>query len=849
MKSPIASAAEPEVLTDAGSLTKRAPFNEADVIHELHHYLPEQAALKDFIHQNTLHAFQSLPFFDGLRHASQILGYNVCFSLEQYRDLYRSGKIGQKILANVAIERKGIDNASEWVSRMLTGTFDPLPQPRIGALRSNWKRLYRMDMDSMVHPTLFRLLCSYLDQGISVWGFPVRELGLLAAIREMETHSFSSFFRSKRAKKLLVDGVPTIPQLLKILLGSDDTHYKQYLFDQQFAHQGWSGIAAIVERMPETLLDRRKISLHDLIVLELLMEIDALDFSFGKWQPMQELLARPPVDLFAKVPASDLHEALATFQDAFEWTYYDQVLAGLSQGRNETKRQVATTFQAMFCIDDREESFRRYLEKLDPFCGTYATPGFFGIDCYFQPEGGKFYTKICPAPMSPNYLIKESEIREKRETDIHFSKHSHSFYTGWLISQTIGFWSATKLLINIFKPSISPATSSSFRHMDRQSQLTIENRSVEHRENGLQVGYTIQEMAARVEGVLKSTGLVKDFAPLVYIVGHGASSVNNPHFAAYDCGACSGRPGSVNSRAFCHMANHFAVRDILATRGISIPDTTQFIGGLHDTTRDEIDFFDEQALSEPNKAQHRLNVDIMTKALDLNARERSRRFTLIDSHKAPLKVHNDVKLRSVSLFEPRPELNHATNTLCIIGRRSLTQHLFLDRRSFYNSYDYTIDPEGVYLLNILRPAAPVCGGINLEYFFSRVDNQKLGAGTKLPHNVMGLIGVANGIDGDLRPGLPSQMIEMHDPVRLMTIVEHYPEVLLSTLKKSPETFDWFTLEWIHLVAIHPDTGELFVLKKGAFVPYHPHTAKVEVRTDLTKDFEKSEDNLPVFQLA
>ena len=38
---------------------------------------------------------------------------------------------------------------------------------------------------------------------------------------------------------------------------------------------------------------------------------------------------------------------------------------------------------------------------------------------------------------------------------------------------------------------------------------------------------------------------------------------------------------------------------------------------------------------------------------------------------------------------------------------------------------------------------------------------------------MGLIGVANGIDGDLRPGLPSQMIEVHDPVRLLVIAEHF----------------------------------------------------------------------------
>jgi hypothetical protein len=101
-----------------------------------------------------------------------------------------------------------------------------------------------------------------------------------------------------------------------------------------------------------------------------------------------------------------------------------------------------------------------------------------------------------------------------------------------------------------------------------------------------------------------------------------------------------------------------------------------------------------------------------------------------------------------------------------------------------NSYNYRQDPEGKFLLGILKAVAPVCGGINLEYFFSRVDNQKLGAGSKLPHNVMGLIGVANGADGDLRPGLPSQMIEVHDPVRLLVIVEHDPQVVLRTVRNS-----------------------------------------------------------------
>jgi uncharacterized protein YbcC (UPF0753/DUF2309 family) len=166
-----------------------------------------------------------------------------------------------------------------------------------------------------------------------------------------------------------------------------------------------------------------------------------------------------------------------------------------------------------------------------------------------------------------------------------------------------------------------------------------------------------------------------------------------------------------------------------------------------------------------------------------------------------------------------------------------------------NSFNYKVDPEGQYLFNILKAAAPVCGGINLEYFFSRVDNQKLGAGTKLPHNVMGLFGVANGIDGDLRPGLPSQMIEVHDPVRLLIIVEHFPDIVLRTIQKAPETYEWFINEWVNLVTVNPETRELSVFKEGAFHPYETLQKTVKAIADVAPLIESHQENIPVHVLS
>lgn len=824
--------------------------DEQKLIGKLRKYLPLQAPLKDFVFQNTLLSFQDHKFHLALQSSSQIFGYKNYLSLEEYRKLHASNEINDAILIKLIKETKGNDQLKFWKSNLLDKSYNESSKSRIGLVRSNWKSKFKIDLDSLVHPLLFRIACSYLDQGISIWHFPAGNNGFLSSIKELEKNSYISFFKSERAKKLLFDTDCKLDQLLTILVGRRSL-FEQYLFDQQFSHPGWSGIISVIEQNPSTLLDSKKISLEEFIKVELLLEIDALDSQFGEiWSPLSFKIETKPEGIFDPIQSSEYFDVLSIWQDAYEWTYFDQVLAGLKYQEKQLILKKENSFQAFFCIDDRECSIRRHLEVADPNCQTFGTPGHFNVEFYFQPEHSNFHTKVCPAPITPKFLIKEYEKSEKRKKDFHFSDRTNGLLIGWLLTHTLGFWSAIKLFISVFRPAQTASFVTASKHMDPTAHLTIENKNGEISEDGLQIGFTLDEMVQRANALLMSVGLIDHFSTLIYFISHGSSSANNPFYATMDCGACSCRPGSVNARVISYILNHESVRKRLAENGIVIPVETQFVGALHDTARDEVTFFDESILSDVNKKVHDENKLAFDKALDENAKERSRRFMSINTHKSAKKIHKDILTRTVSLFEPRPELDHATTSLCIIGRRELTETIFLDRRAFLNSYNYKVDPDGKYLLGILNAASPVCGGISLNYYFSRVDNQNLGAGTKLPHNVMGLFGVANGTDGDLRPGLPLQMVEVHDAIRLMMIVEHFPDVVLSTIQQNPSTYEWYENEWMKLAVIHPETNELFIFKNGKFESFEPLQKSVEVISDsnLVSKIESSHTNLPIYQL-
>ncbi|MES2430338.1 MAG: DUF2309 domain-containing protein [Bacteroidota bacterium] len=846
-------------------------FDEHHVLHELKHFLPSQQALKDFIHHNSLHAFQHMKFYDAIFKASKIFGFQVHLQLPEYREMYKSGRIRKDILLKLIAGKSG--NQAEWLERLVKKEYDTINEPRIGQLRKRWKEVYQLDLDNKVHPLLFRILCGFLDQGIAIEAFPFSNKNFTDSIKELENSSVVSLFKTKAVRQKFLSGNYSITELLKTIVGKEE-YFEQYLFDQHFAHHGWSGFINALEDNPQTLLDKKQITFKELVEFELLMELDALNHSLGNtWQPLATHSTIPPVDLLADVPKTELAEVIEIWQNAFEWSYYDSVLKGMlianekrelkiSQSTENSPSKAATSFQAIFCIDEREDSIRRHIEAVDKTAETLGAPGFFGVEFYFQQQGSKFYDKLCPAPVTPKYLIKESDAESLHREELIYTKYTHGMVSGFFLSIGFGFWAFAKKLQMLFRPKMSPAISNAYGHMDKQSSLTIENKDLSDIENGLQIGYTLDEMITRAEGFLRGIGLVKHFAPIVYIVAHGSSSANNPHHGAHDCGACSGRPGATNARVQAFILNHQKVREALAAKGIVIPSTTQFVGSMHDTAADVMAYYDEKILTLENTKAHIINIQNFETALNLNAKERSRRFASINTKQELEQVRKAIHNRSVSLFEPRPELGHGTNTLAIIGRRQVTKGLFLDRRAFLNSYDHTTDPDGAILSAVMRPIGLVCGGINLEYYFSRVDNIKVGAGTKLPHNVMGLFGVANSSDGDLRAGLPWQMIEVHDPVRLLVIVEHKPEIVLKAIQSSPEVFEWYKNEWVHIIALNPEEKQFYYFRNGVFEKYDPITSNEEIKTihnmeefiEGAKEMETNhithatEENLPVYLL-
>jgi uncharacterized protein YbcC (UPF0753/DUF2309 family) len=102
-----------------------------------------------------------------------------------------------------------------------------------------------------------------------------------------------------------------------------------------------------------------------------------------------------------------------------------------------------------------------------------------------------------------------------------------------------------------------------------------------------------------------------------------------------------------------------------------------------------------------------------------------------------------------------------------------------------------------------------------------VDPKRYGAGSKLPQNIVALLGVMDGHQSDLRTGLVWQMVEIHEPMRLLNIIVAPRARVSAVLRDLPQVAQLVLNGWVQVAVYDPDEGALFTFERGALTPYTP----------------------------
>jgi uncharacterized protein len=752
------------------------------------------------------------------------------------------------------------------------------------------------DSDSLVNELLIKFCASFLDQGFADWPLPDVDQGFYRCFIAMYGSSGLLHERWTRGLgrelvRLEQEKISPLDSIAESLhaLGIVKEDREAYIAETLLALSGWAGMIWQMETNAEwTVRPAPSGTLIEYLAIRLLLERLALahvareSIRFGGplsdlretvkakaacvesvsadqraflvlelaqvlgWKP-EDLYRMPKSEWAALVQEIDEFsgvERRRIYHLAYERRYRIQTLDAFAAHKSQSvSEDQPPPFQVVTCIDDREESFRRHLEEVDPACETFGAAGFYAVAMYYRGAADANFLPLCPVVIKPKHyvvedvgLIFEDIHRRRAGTRRAIGAASHQFhlrsrsFIGGIATALVGSLASIPMILRILFPRATAQTRKMFGQLVQPPVIThLELERVEaapSSEEGHR-GYSVAEMTNIVEQVLRDIGLTKSFARLIIFTGHGSSSLNNPHESAYNCGACSGGRGGPNARVFALMANDSRVRASLVERGLSIPDTTIFLGAYHNTCDDSYEYFDlEHVPASHRKDFERASESVIT-ARARNAHERCRRFESAEFTLTEDAALRHVESRAEDLSQARPEYNHATNALCFVGRRSRCRGLFLDRRAFLTSYDPTQDDEqATVLARVLSAAVPVCAGINLEYYFSTVDARGYGCGSKLPHNVTSLLGVMDGAASDLRPGLSEQMVEIHEPIRILFLIETTPDTMLRIMEANPTIDRLCRNQWVQLAVLAPDSSQIRLFRDGAFEPYSPESEEL-----------------------
>ena len=786
-----------------------------------------------------------------------------------------------------------------------------------------------LDTDALVHPLLIRMTAAYLDQGVASWPMPDRQQGLLAAVADLYSGRIGplpSWCSALPERLRTIRGRGTADVIRDELetLGVPATSWPEFIPLTLVALRGWAGmVRQFAERPDRAPVDAVPARLADFLALRLVLDRLAIEHAArrlgfraaptrnGSGAPLAafwtELRDRHPprrgagslaraflllqvarlvglsaadilalddnelVELELGIAAFDSLARRRIFHLAYERRHGIGVLDGLAaQASLPTRgRGGRPRVQAIFCIDDRCESFRRHLEEFAPDVDTFGTAGFFAVPMYYRGLDDWHAIPLCPLVVRPQHTVTEAPAAESlashrlRQTVRRslgrlrggMATGSRTLFRGGLLTSIGGAVAAVPLVARVAFPRLTTLVAGGAAEFTRRrvrTRLDLWRTTDVRLPDGTRPGFDADEMAAIVRRLLEDIGLTTGFTRLVAVIGHGSTSLNNPHESAYDCGACGGGRGGPNARAFALMANDPDVRTRLAADGLVIPADTVFLGGMQDTCTSRVTWYDVDRLPPTHRGDFdAFRVDCET-AGGLDAQERCRRFDSVPLDVSPAEALRRVQGRAGDLAQVRPEYGHASTAVCIVGRRERTRGLFLDRRAFLTSYDPTADADLAILERTLAPVAPVVSGISLCYLFSRIDPLAYGAGTKLPHNITGLIGVMDGHASDLRTGLPLQGVEIHEPVRLLMVIDATSEAIRTVLERLPAVRTLVANGWIRLAAWDPHGGGLATYEPsaagGGFVPYVPESPTLPTVARSADWFRGRRDHLPLARI-
>ncbi|MCK5725348.1 MAG: DUF2309 domain-containing protein [Thiotrichaceae bacterium] len=545
---------------------------------------------------------------------------------------------------------------------------------------------------------------------------------------------------------------------------------------------------------------------------------------------------------------------------AYEHHYREQFFNAISRNtaRGTWKhRYHRPDAQILFCMDDREEGVRRHLEALNPAIETLGTAAHFNVPHRWKGLDDNESIQLTPVTIDPVHEIHEKVITKDKDklsrhhqgvtlradlADLLNQEVRRNLLSSSIVIALSAPMTLLTLLGKVFVPRFTGRWLKRFNNkvdtsVETEIEITLDQTKEDATPQDPAFGYSIEEQVTRIRAFLRTNGLASGFGRFVVIMGHGSTNENNPHRSAYGCGACSGKYSGPNARIVAKMANNPTVRAALAEQDIVIPDDCWFMGAMHNTCSELIDWYDVRLIpSDLDKDFKQLQNELI-QACELSAHERCRKFASAPVMPDLQRALKHIQGRALDFSQARPELGHATNACAVIGRRSASQGVFFDRRIFLISYDARVDDErGTLLEALLLSAGPVGAGISLEYYFSKVCNDGYGAGSKVTHNVAGFFGVMEGAGSDLRTGLPKQMIEIHEAMRLQVMVEASVEVLTNIYQRAPALQELIGNGWIIVSSLDPDTGEIH-----AFNPDKGFTPWSNYRLPKLSEVKKSVD--------